>query len=62
MLQDAHPPIHYATNGRRTACGASTQEAVHSDEVDAVRGCQECLDGYNAGLAAAMASLGTVSS
>ena len=73
--------IHFATNGRRTACGASTQDVVHSDEADQVAGCLDCLDaagaplacpggcgdalacscyldGYNAGLAAAIAALG----
>ena len=36
--------IHFATNGRRTACGASTQDVVHSDEADQVAGCLDCLD------------------
>ena len=77
--------IHYTTNGRLTACGASTDYAVHTDEPELVAGssCQECLDaageplacpggcgdalacscyldGYNAGLAAAIAALGKV--
>ena len=38
--------IHYTTNGRLTACGASTDYAVHTDEPELVAGssCQECLD------------------
>ena len=35
--------IHFATNGRLTACGLSTDHAVHADEPEMVVGCQECL-------------------
>ena len=34
--------IHFATNARATACGASTDYAVHTDEPELVD-CQECL-------------------
>ena len=72
--------IHYATNSQLTACGLSTDHAIHADEPELVAGCQECLDaaaaplscpggcgddlacscyvdGYNAGLAAALAEV-----
>ena len=35
--------IHYVTNDRLTACGASTDYAVHTDEPELVAGCQECI-------------------
>ena len=35
--------IHYTTNGRLTECGTSTQDVVHSDEVELVAGCIQCL-------------------
>ena len=80
MLQDAQPLIHYAPAGRATACGQSTDDAIHTEEVELVANCHECiaaaaaplacpggcgdalacscyLDGYNAGLAAALATL-----
>ena len=40
---DAHQVLHYATNGRRTACGLLTDYAIHTDEPETVAGCQECL-------------------
>ena len=70
--------VHYATNSRLTACGLSTDFAIHTDEPEMVTQCNPCLaaagemdgcpggcggalacscyvDGYNAGLAAALA-------
>ena len=40
---DAHQVLHYATNGRRPACGLLTDYAIHTDEPETVAGCQECL-------------------
>ena len=41
---DAHQVLHYATNGRRTACGLLTDYTIHTDEPETVAGCVECLD------------------
>ena len=35
--------IHYATNSRLTACGLSTDFAIHTDEPQMVTRCNECL-------------------
>ena len=40
---DAHQVLHYATNGRRTACGLLTDYTIHTDEPETVAGCVECL-------------------
>ena len=42
-LFDAEPCVHYAPTGRLTACGLSTDYAVHTAERDVVSGCSECL-------------------